>query len=170
MARSSRFAFGSTALPAGFTIYAPAMQLRGPVVERAAHIFVFDTLISNSDRAPSNPNCMVRGENAVAIDHDLAFMLDALFWKEPWKLGGGETIAAPDKHIFWSLAKAHDFDFAELKGRLMAISDERLGEYLDSLPSDWKIGNNSAERIVDYIKSLRDNADATFSEIQRVLQ
>ncbi|MNF59191.1 hypothetical protein D3C84_407730 [compost metagenome] len=170
IARSSRFAFGSTALPPGFTIYAPATPLRGPIVQRAAHIFVFDTLIANSDRAPKNPNCLVKGEDAIVIDHDLAFMLDVLFWKEPWKLGGGDELAASEKHIFWDLAKTHKFEFDELKARLVAITDERLEEYIDALPDDWKIGNDSAPRIVEYIRSLRDNADATFSEVQRVLQ
>lgn len=170
MQSSSRFAFGSTALPPGYTIYAPTQPLRGSAVIRAAHIFVFDTLIANSDRAPSNPNCLVKGENAIIIDHDLAFMLDALFWKEPWKLGGGDELAAPDKHIFWELAKSNNFDFSELKLRLSEISDARLSEYLRALPDDWVQGNDSASRIVEYIRSLRDNADETFSELQRVLQ
>lgn len=170
IAKSSRFAFGSTAVPPGFTIYAPATPLRGPIVQRAANLFVFDTLIANCDRTPKNPNCLIKGENAIAIDHDLAFMLDALFWKEPWRLGGGDELAAPDKHIFWGLAKAHKFEFDELKEKLLEISGERLEEYIDALPDDWKSGNDSAPRIIEYIKSLRDNADATFSEIQRVLQ
>ncbi|MDN3223497.1 HipA family kinase [Pseudomonas nunensis] len=167
---SSRLAFGSTALPSGYTIYAPSQPLRGPIVQRAVHIFVFDTLIANTDRAPRNPNCMVKGENAIIIDHDLAFILDALFWKEPWKLGGGDELAAPEKHIFWTLAKSHRFDFDDLKSRLKEISDDRLAEYISALPGDWSEGNNSALRIVEYIKNLRDNADSAFSEIQRVLQ
>lgn len=170
VSKSSKFAFGSTALPGGYTIYAPTQPLRGPVVQRAVHIFVFDTLIANTDRAPGNPNCLVKGENAIIIDHDLAFILDALFWKEPWKLGGGDELAAPEKHIFWTLAKNHDFDFVELKDRLLAITDNRLSEYVSALPDDWHSGNNSAQRIVEYIKNLRDNADSAFSEIQRVLQ
>ena len=72
--------------------------------------------------------------------------------------------------LLYNILLHHDFDFAELKARLLAITDDRLSEYVSALPGDWHSGNNSAQRIVEYIKNLRDNADSAFSEIQRVLQ
>lgn len=92
MATSSRYAFGSAALPAGYMIVAPALPVKGPMLQRAADIFAFDTFVANGDRHPRNPNCLVRGEDLAVIDHDLAFLMDAiLFWKSPWVLGAAKA-------------------------------------------------------------------------------
>lgn len=170
ISQSSRFAFGSTALPAGYTIYSPALPLKGPLVQRAADIFAFDTFIVNPDRHPKNPNCLMKGDNLIVIDHDLAFLLDTLFWKEPWILGGGSALASPERHIFWENIKNQKIDYIKLQVALKAISDSRLDEYVSALPVDWHTGNETAKNTVNYLRKLRDNADSAFSEIQRVLQ
>lgn len=170
MATSSRYAFGSAALPAGYMIVAPALPVKGPMLQRAADIFAFDTFVANGDRHPRNPNCLVRGEDLAVIDHDLAFLMDAiLFWKSPWVLGGGESLADPEKHIFWHQIRAQKLDFTRLGECLKAITDARLDEYVAALPDDWKLGNQAAQNTVQYIKDLRQNADDAFSELQRVL-
>ncbi|MFC4861210.1 HipA family kinase [Pseudomonas sp. MAHUQ-62] len=170
--RGSRFAFGCMKLPAGFRIIAPAAPLEEHLIQSAAEIFVFDTLIANVDRAPVRPNCLTTGELVSIIDHDMAFLMHAiLFWKAPWDFGGGESLSAADRHIFWSQVKQRNLNFERLKGALQNISDDRLDEYLAALPDEWMSrGKEIAQEIASYIKRLRENADEAFAEVQRVLK
>lgn len=169
--KSSRFAFGSTKLGPGFQIYAPAMRLNDAQVQCAAEIFVFDTFIANGDRAPKNPNCLHSGDYLSIIDHDVSFLMGALlFWKAPWELGGGEELSQVDRHIFWSQVRQKGLSFDRLKAALVAISDERLDQYISALPPEWTMGNDIAQEAVSYIKRLREMSGEAFAEIQRVLQ
>lgn len=171
IAKSSQFAFGSTKLPAGYQIFAPAMRLAESQIQSAAEIYVFDTFIANFDRAPKNPNCLINGDSISIIDHDLAFLMDTiLFWKSPWKLGGGEELGQVDKHIFWSQVQQRKINLERLKSALLAISDKRIAEYIAALPHEWMHGNNIATEVTSYIQELRSNADHAFAEAQRVLQ
>lgn len=171
IAKSGRYAFGSAKLAAGFQIFAPALRLADAHVQHAAEIFVFDTFIANGDRKPSNPNCLINGDDIAIIDHDISFLMKAiLFWKAPWTLGGGEELGQIDKHIFWTQVRDKKLSFPRLKAALVSITDQRLDEYIAALPDEWKAGNDIADGIVSYIKELRDNANQAFDEIQRVLQ
>lgn len=169
--QSSQFAFGSAKLGPGFQIFAPAFRLAEGHIQSAAEIFVFDTFIANSDRAPRNPNCLFHGDYISIIDHDLSFLMGTiLFWKAPWEVGGGDELSRVDKHIFWSQVKSKNLNFSRLKAALAQISDERLDEYISTLPPEWMLGNNIAEEVVSYIKRLREKADEAFAEVERVLQ
>lgn len=171
IAQSSRYAFGSEKLGAGYQIFAPAFRLTDGQLQCAAEIFAFDTFVANSDRAPHNPNCLFHGDYISIIDHDLSFLMGTiLFWKAPWELGGADELSRVDKHIFWVQVKQKNLSFERLKLALLDISDERLAEYVAALPADWMLGNNIAEEIVSYIKRLRENAHDAFAEVERVLQ
>lgn len=170
--KGSRLAFGCRKLPSGFRIFAQAEPLEEHLIQSAAEIFVFDTLIANGDRAPVRPNCLTTGSEIAIIDHDLAFLMHAiLFWKAPWEFGGAEYLSQTDKHIFWSQVRQKNLSFDRLKDALLNISDERLNEYKMSIPDDWMSrGSEIVEQIISHIRSLRENADRAFDEVQRVLK
>lgn len=172
IASSSRYAFGSTKLAAGYQIVSPAHPVSGPMIQKAAEIFVFDTFIANMDRGPQNPNCLMQGEFVSIIDHELAFLMGSiLFWKSPWAMGGGDSLNAVDKHVFWTHVRKQKIDLNRMKNGLIQIDDARLDEYLAALPDEWLAGkgNAIAVEIVSYIRDLRNNSDDAFNEVVRVL-
>ena len=42
-------------------------------LEKSLRALVFDAVIDNADRKPSNPNCLVAGDRLHLIDDELAF-------------------------------------------------------------------------------------------------
>jgi len=52
---------------------------------------------------------------------------------------------------------------------LDALTDGRLNEYLTTVPNEWKT-NNAANRIADYLSDARENREALFTVITRLLQ
>lgn len=172
IAASSRYAFGSTKLAAGYQIVSPAHPVQGPMIQRAAEIFVFDTFTANYDRGPQNPNCLMQGDFVSIIDHELAFLMGSiLFWKAPWTSGGAETLSNVDKHVFWIHVRKQKIDFERMKNCLHDIDDARLDAYKAALPDEWldEKGNAIATEIVSYIRDLRDNSTEAFNEVVRVL-
>lgn len=172
IAASCRYAFGSTKLAAGYQIVSPAHPIQGPMIQKAAEIFVFDTFTANYDRGPQNPNCLTQGDLVSIIDHELAFLMSAiLFWKNPWTKGGGDTLSMVDKHVFWIHVRKQNIDFERMKTCLLLIDDARLDLYVAALPDEWLAGQGNviASEIVSYIRELRDNSTEAFNEVVRVL-
>lgn len=172
IAKSCKYAFGSTKLAAGYQIVSPAHPVHGPMIQKAAEIFVFDTFTANSDRGPQNPNCLMQGDFVSIIDHELAFLMRSiLFWTDPWTKGGGEALSSVDKHVFWIHVRKQKIDFDRMKKCLELIDDARLNSYLAALPDEWLAGQGNviASEIVSYIRELRDNSTEAFNEVVRVL-
>lgn len=172
IATSSKYAFGSTKLAPGYQIVSPAHPVQGPMMQRAAEIFVFDTFTANYDRGPQNPNCLMQGDFVSIIDHELAFLMGSiLFWKSPWAVGGGEALSNVDRHVFWIHVRKQKIDFERMKSCLLMIDDARLDSYMAALPDEWLAGEGNiiASEIVSYIRDLRDNGDEAFNEVVRVL-
>lgn len=169
---SSKFAFGSTKLAPGYQIVSPAHPVQGPLIQKAAEIFVFDTFTANYDRGPQNPNCLTQGDFVSIIDHELAFLMGSiLFWKSPWVAGGGESLSTVDKHVFWIHVRKQNIDLANMKNCLENIDDARLDSYIAALPDEWLAGQGNviANEIVSYIRDLRTNSTEAFNEVVRVL-
>ncbi|MEX5536010.1 HipA family kinase [Pseudomonas syringae] len=172
IASSSKFAFGSTKLAAGYQIISPAQPVSGPMIQKAAEIFVFDTFTANYDRGPQNPNCLTQGDFISIIDHELAFLMGTiLFWKSPWLSGGAESLSSVDRHVFWIHIRKQSIDLDKMKYCLEQIDDARLESYIAALPDEWLAGQGNviANEIVSYIRDLRDNSAEAFNEVVRVL-
>lgn len=70
--RSSPVAFGSTR-SSSFVAWSSGHSLTRSMYPLAAQILLFDAIIQNQDRRTNNPNCLVRGNELLIIDHELAF-------------------------------------------------------------------------------------------------
>ena len=93
-------AFGSTR-SSGFSVWLPGWRLPESMHPLAAEILLFDAMIQNFDRRTDNPNCLVRSNDLLIIDHELAFAHQLIWnWQPPWIQGGMKPFETPGNHIF----------------------------------------------------------------------
>jgi hypothetical protein len=72
-------------------------------------------------------------------------------------------------HLFFSGLKGQAVDFSRLAAAWSAITDARLQEYREALPSEWAAGDGSAEDAASHIAALRDNIGPALAEVARIL-
>jgi hypothetical protein len=168
---SSTMAFASKSAGQGWRIWSGADRITGRRVAAALEIFAFDAFIENDDRRPANPNCLVRGDTFRIIDHELAFRIgQKLFPRpEPWTPGYLQRLIKSDGHLFGAGLKGRKLEFEPVERAWSAISDNRLAEYLSTLPSEWTEAGAPMEAAVTHLRTVRDHLDDCVAELQRVL-
>lgn len=169
---SSPVSFGSAKVANQFGTWSLGSRISGAMVPSALSALVFDAVIENVDRRPSNPNCLISGDRFRLIDHDLAFPNSALLigWRPPWKAGGLGWIDRPDGHIFCQGLKKRDLDFGPLPGLWSGVSDARLLEYRAAIPPEWSEALPKVDEALERIRNARDNIEGVIAEVERVLQ
>ncbi len=169
LAKSSvGLAFGSEKLPPQYSTIMTGISLPQALMPTAAEIIAFDAMIANPDRRVKNPNCLSNSRSLAIYDHELAFQTEGiLFWKPPWE----EVTFAPgdQRHVFLDMVKGGKIDFSRLQGALEAITPERIDDYRASLPDEWGREDAATERIVAYIKQLREHSTAVIHQITTAL-
>ena len=125
-------------------------------------------LTQNPDRRRDNPNLLWSGEDVFLCDHEQAFsfLAGVIGWQPPWT---GQGLGFYRNHVFYQqlTGLAHNWD--RLSGALDALTDSRLNEYLAAVPDEWKT-NNAVNRIADYLRDARQNREALFAVVNRLLQ
>lgn len=161
-------AFGSKALPAGFGLMPPRKQISEHLLQQALEILAFDVLIQNSDRMPSNPNCLTADDQLAIIDHELAFLTTGIIgWRPPWE---EDSLGYLNTHLFYEALKGWPVDLDRLIGAVEAVSDERMNEYLETIPEEW-IGPASQENgMIELLRSMRTHIGDVVIQLRRVLQ
>jgi len=56
-----------------------------------------------------------------------------------------------------------------LKGAWEAISDDRLAQYRAVLPAEWSDASDTFEKVLVFIRALRENIQAAMMEVKKVL-
>ncbi|QOD84836.1 HipA family kinase [Chromobacterium haemolyticum] len=167
---SCRLAFGSQHVQ-GFGPWITRSHVPKSLRQIAIEVFVFDCIIMNTDRRPGRPNCLFSGNQIAIIDHELSFIKE-LFWKPPFEIGGLDSTAQPDAHIFAPFY--HDdktpANLSKFSARWLQITDDRLQEYLDAIPPEWKIYEEKILQKIDYLKSVRDNIHQVVNEALKVFR
>ena len=99
---SSPVGFGSAKVANQFSAWTVGHRVTEFTLPSALGAFVFDAVIDNADRRPSNPNCLVAGERLHLIDHELAFPSTAGLpgWRPPWQAGALSWLDRADGHLF----------------------------------------------------------------------
>lgn len=162
-------AFGSSEVGNGFSTWSSADRITEVMLAQALAIFCFDAFTVNADRRNDNPNCLVRGPAMRIIDHESSFIYKfVLNWQQPWIVGALAPLATPGHHIFYSGLKDRELDFAPIETAWLTITDARLAEYRDSVPTQWS-ANAAVEDAIDLIKDVRDNITGALTEVKRVL-
>lgn len=166
--RSIPWAFGSEKLPPQYSTIMTGIALPQALIPTAAEIIAFDLMIANPDRRVKNPNCLSNGRSLAIYDHELAFQTEGvLFWRPPWE----EVTFAPgdQRHVFLDMVKGQTVDLGRLQGALEAITPERIDQYRESLPEQWDREDAATERMVTYIKQLREHSAAVIQLITTAL-
>lgn len=166
--RSVEWAFGSEKLPPQYSTIMTDIALPQALLPTAGEIIAFDAMIANPDRRVKNPNCLSNSRSLAIYDHELAFQTEGvLFWKPPWE----EVTFAPgdQRHVFLDMVKGEKIDFSRLRGALEAITPERIDDYRASLPEEWGREDAATERMVAYIKQLREHSAAVIQKITTAL-
>ena len=99
---SSPVGFGSAKVENQFSVWTSGSRVTDVMLPTALGAFVFDAVIDNADRKPSNPNCLVARDRLHLIDHELAFPSTSglLGWRPPWQAGALDWLDRPDDHLF----------------------------------------------------------------------
>jgi hypothetical protein len=166
--------FGSKKLPAGFSRILTGRTIPQSLMPVAAEILAFDTFIANFDRTVENPNCQSNGREFAIFDHELTFRTDGvLFWKAPWEKDGiNFPKGQPDRlrHAFLDELRGSNPDFRRLAGAFDVLTDTRLDEYQSALPKEWIGDGGDIERILSYVRGLKQNIDLAILNLGEALR
>ena len=169
---SSPVGFGSAKVENQFSVWTSGNRVTESMLPSALGAFVFDAVIDNADRKPSNPNCLVARDRLRLIDHELAFPSTSglLDWRPPWRAGALDWLDRADGHLFCRELKTRNLDFGPLRRLWSAISDDRLLEYRHAIPPEWDAAQPAVEEALDRVRNARENLDGVIAETRRVLQ
>lgn len=169
IAEGSGIGYGSTHLTMGFQTWPSARHLEPEMLPAAAEILAFDCWFQNSDRRQENPNLLFNGTNFAVIDHELAFLYEGvLFWKPPWVHDGATGMV--ERHLFGSSLKGTAPSLDRITAALKSIGDERLSAYAEAVPPEWIEDGAALDKTLDFVREVRDNADAAAQEVLRALK
>ena len=168
---SCPLAFGSVNAGNGWRIWSSADKVNGNRRSTALKVFVFDALMENSDRRDEKPNLLVKGDEMRAIDHELAFRVENLIPPaRPWQIGYMDSLISPKRHIFGHLLKGdHRINLDEVRTAWEALSEQHLTDYVATIPSQWSDSEHIIEIALTHLSRVRDNLNACFNELERVL-
>jgi hypothetical protein len=167
--KSAGLNFGSEKLRAGSGTWPKEKPI--PVLLRplAAETFAFDVLIDNPDRRQENPNLLWSNDEMFLFDHEQAFsfLRGVIGWRPLWTGQGTDFLR---HHVFFHQLAGLQHDWSRLTGALDALTDTRLNEYIEAVPSEWRSNNAAAEKIADYLRNARQNRTALFGVISHILK
>lgn len=165
--------FGSKKLPPGFSSHPKGKRLPGSLLPLAAEILAFDIFLANPDRVVANANFLIKGESVAIFDHELALFTEGIIgWVEPWKPGGIALLKnLPDgqRHVFLDDVRREPLDLSRLIGAFETISDVRLNDYRAAVPPVWIGDGKALDRMLDYLRGLRQNLDSAVKELRKAL-
>lgn len=169
--------FGTRSLPSGSSLVPTNIKLNKSNRQDAAEILAFDALIDNPDRGgqlPVKNNCLIYNDKFYIFDHEKAFQSAIAFIigaKERWTIGGLDHLRTAKTHLFINQLQQskETIDFTSFKNRWKKLSDERLKQYIQALPSEWSSELGNAEKIIRKLTLIRDNIEGCISELQRIL-
>lgn len=145
---------GSDFLPGAMT-YSPADERQPPAGEAAAIVW-FDSLLTNVDRSPRNPNLLVWHGDLWAIDHGAAL------YRQHAGLATGQA-TAPFPQIADHVLLAHASSIVEAGERLAPlVTPDAIEAAVAAVPGDW-LTESPAETYVEYL-AARVAASPQFSQ------
>lgn len=166
---------GSNDAYGGFSAWTAGYRPIGPWLEQAWHTAAFDVFTDNIDRKPSNPNCLVRGEEFRIFDHEKCFAaLGGLFIlgpkpKKPWEVGGADLILGEQGHIFSKHLRTSEMPRAAMKDAWLSLSEHQIKEYGLVLPPDWSEAIPVINAIATAVTDIQANIDGCLDELSRCM-
>jgi hypothetical protein len=141
----------------------------------AAFLYLFDTLVENTDRGNGNPNLLMSGLSFKVIDFGHSFQR---CWTGanyngctmPWHNGGiGNHFQGNMQHIMYQSCRGVEEEVLEDFTRaLAALTDAKIEGYMECVPEGW--GQDTACAIIDYLIQARENANQFIEQVRGVLK
>jgi len=169
--RDQGLVFGSKFVSGGYTTWlvnkAISERLRGA----ASEVLAFDMFVQNPDRRPDRPNLLVKVDDLVVVDHDMAFsFLFALgnldeAWQDSFETG-------IRKHVFYHGLKGRLGDLRRFHGAIEAVDDARLDAITLDIPAEWistKVSRDRLHAIRRFLARRRDYVGTLLDSLGRVM-
>lgn len=145
----------------------------------AASLYLFDTLVENTDRGNGNPNLLMSGLSFKIIDFGHSFQrchYGQVYaeTRMPWQLGGvGNHYPGTLQHIMYPSSKRLSADelakvIDAFTTALEDLTDDRIMAYVEKVPPDWN--QVTAMKIIDYLVSARKNSSSFINQVRGVLK
>lgn len=157
--------FGSQNVGQGYMVMNSGYNLVNESLAQALNIFAFDMLVQNADRTRDgtvgNPNVLFKGNELIAIDHEMSFSFVNLIGNipEPWSF---RNTNLPTRHIFYPQllrhAKNNTISFDDFIEKLVKISPEYMDSVMQALPAKW-YNERYIEKINHHIHKICTNID-----------
>jgi hypothetical protein len=150
----------------GFSTWLVDRKIPSSMWQTAVEIFAFDALVQNPDRRFGNSNLMVKGDNLLIFDHEIAFsfLLDILPSPTPWRMERQQYLT---DHVFYRQLKSQAIDLTNFTSRLAHLSETDLDHIFAEAPAEWN--NEDAQKIVMHLGTMRDHAEEFAEEVRRFL-
>ena len=166
-------AFGSEAFSTNRR-WAPTNIVHKGQLHQATQLYLFDTIVENSDRGVGNTNLLSLGHDFKVIDFGHSFQRchggsnynDGAF---PWQPGGiFNHFPGNMQHVLLTGLKDVTPEMIDdFTTRLAGLSDNVIEDYVTMVPPAW--GDECACKIVDYLLDARGNADGFANRVKEVL-
>ena len=170
--KGDRYGYGSSRLPDGYAAWIePAGKMTSQMEQEALDIIAFDCWITNPDRHVKNHNLLSNGKSFAIFDHELALMTNLnLFWREPWQINALDGCRPPGEHVFFNHLRGRaSYPLERVGARFAALSDQRIDDYVSTLPPSWAAEADTVNAARGFIMSLRDNLAPADTELKRAL-
>lgn len=143
-------------------------------LEDAVRLYLFDTIVENTDRGIRNPNLLVSGHDFKVIDFGHSFQrchdgADYTGSRMPWQANGILNHIAGDlQHVLFASMRGVTEELIQgFTNDLRALPDNVIEDYIAKIPAEW--GDHTAYKIVDYLLSARENASDFETKVKEVM-
>lgn len=136
---------------------------------RAVQIFSFDILISNCDRRKDKSNMLVKGDEIIIIDHEMAFgfILELFYYNPtPWKLRPQDDHWIKN-HYFYKSLLGNEHNFDTFVDKLSSLDESFWNKLYQLIPDEWK--GDHVDQIKNYLSLLVQNKTEFKAELKRIL-
>ena len=164
--------FGSLNAGSGWSVWTDGTSIPRDHAQRAAEIYMFDTIIQNWDRSASNPNLLVKSDDLMMIDHGEAFVeatgsdAERDHTPRPWTVGGVTNHEGQfEMHALWpKLRPKNRVDFTTAAGRWQALPEDTFDLIASDVPEAWS--KPAAARISAYMVEAVENINDIVANIE----
>lgn len=167
-------AFGSVAFSQQIRRWDAANAVHKGQLIQALELYLFDTIVENSDRSRYNPKLLVSGDELKVIDFGECFercsdVMGEGFGGKPWEdRSKFAHIQGERQHVLFShLRGVAPEQIDQFAAKVQSVSENIINAYVSIVPEEW--GQDTACRIVDYLLEARRNTEEFANRAKEVL-
>ena len=156
---------GSISAGSGYQLCSSPLVITPGLRAAALKMWVFDELIFNFDRTHTKPNCLFKGNDLIAIDHEKSlnlsqfgsFLCPKMPWDSSWRPN--------ESHVFYDAVKPMALDFALINNGWDALNTQLIDCICSTVPTAWG-ADEVVEQIRCYLQSLHQNIENSLENLR----